>query len=90
MTQNELRTKISGAVDDMNLEESKAAKESTIGVRGKTDVAHVKRENVMFMFGCRPSLGVLSETKMVKDFTDCVVSRLDHPTLSVEFPKVIE
>lgn len=84
-----MQSKISGAVDDMN-EELKAAIESAKGVRGKTFAAIVKRENVFLLFGCRPSLGVLSETNMVKDVIECTVSRLDHQTLSVELPNVLD
>ena len=83
-----MQTKISGAVDDLNVVENKAAIESGKEVRGKTTVAVVKRQNEMHLFGCKPTLGVLSETFMIRDLIDCTVSRLDRPTLSVELPKV--
>ena len=64
--------------------------EPAIGLRGKTVAASVKRENVMLLFGCRPSLGVLSETTMIKDLIQCIYNRLDRQTLSVEFPSVLD
>ena len=85
-----MKSIISVTVDDMNVEETKTAIESTKSVRGETSAAIVKRENQMLMFRCRPSLGVLSETEMIRDVIDCTVSRLDYPTLSVELPNVFE
>ena len=87
-TQDELRTKVTVVIDDMN-DEIKIAIQ-TAGVRGKTYTATVKRENLGLLFGCRPSLGVLSETSMIKDVIDCVLSRLDHQTLSIELPKIFD
>ena len=48
------------------------------------------RENVLLLFGCRPSLGVDAETTMVKDLVKTLISRLDKETLSVTFPKVLD
>lgn len=44
----------------------------------------------MLIFGCRPSLGVLSETVMIADLIACILRRLDRLNLCVEFPKVID
>ena len=67
----------------------KAAEGSGTGTRGNTIAAKVVRENVLLLFGCRPSLGVDAETTMVKDLVKTLISRLDKETLSVTFPKVL-
>lgn len=48
------------------------------------------RENVLLLFGCRPSLGVDAETTMVRDLVKTLISRLDKESLSVTFPKVLD
>ena len=68
----------------------KAAEGSGTGTRGNTIAAKVVRENVLLLFGCRPSLGVDAETTMVKDLVKTLISRLDKETLSVTFPKVLD
>lgn len=70
--------------------EVNAAKGSGTGTRGNTIAAKVVRENVLLLFGCRPSLGVDAETTMVRDLVKTLISRLDKETLSVTFPKVLD
>ena len=70
--------------------EVQAAKGSGQGTRGNTIAAKVVRENVLLLFGCRPSLGVDAETTMIADLIRTLLSRLDRQTLAVTFPKVLD
>ena len=70
--------------------EVKAADGGTGKTRGNTIAAQVVRENVLCLFGCRPSLGVDAETTMIDDLVTVLLQRLDRTTLTVTFPKVLD
>lgn len=50
---------------------------------GGSTVEYVKHENVVLMFGCKPSKFVLAETTMVADITNTLTNRFDRNTLSL-------
>ena len=62
--------------------------QSTRGVN--TTVESVVRENVILMYGCKPSKAVLAETTMVADITNTLENRFDRNTLSLKIPAAFE
>ena len=66
-------------------EEIEATKEM-IGARGNVTInLNLRRQNFAFCFGCKPSQGVLAETKMVKDVVKILLEDYDRNTFSVRF-----
>ena len=41
------------------------------------------------LFGCDPEMGVVADTKFIKEFTNHVASRFDYRTGSVAFPQCL-
>ena len=51
----------------------------------------MEKNNFAFFFGCRTNENVKSDTKMIKDVADALLSEYDtNYDFSVEFPKVFE
>ena len=76
---------------DIALEkEIEATRSSEAGMRGNTAASDVSRENLMLLFGCRPSLGVLSETTMVRDLIKTMTARVDRTNLSLSIPAALD
>ena len=46
-------------------------------------VANMKRQNFCMVFGCRPSEGVLANTKMVMDAVHILTTQFDRTTFTV-------
>ena len=71
--------------------EIEGSKLETKGVRGENVIASkVRRENTLLLFGCKPSLGVARDTFMIRDLLKTLIERLDHSSLSIEFPDVLD
>lgn len=60
------------------------------GMRGNTAASDVSRENLMLLFGCRPSLGVLSETTMIRDLIKTLNDRVDRSNLALTIPESLD
>ena len=56
------------------------------GVRAGLPVA----QNFAMFFGCRPALGVLADTTMVKDVVDILLVRYNRRTFAVQFPNCFD
>ena len=61
-----------------------------MATRGGYSVDSVKHENVILMYGCKPSKAVLAETTMVKDISNTLINRFDRNTLSLKIPAAFE
>ena len=69
----------------------KGQKVTAQSTRGeKTTVESVARENVILMYGCKPSKAVLAETTMVADITSTLENRFHRNTLSLKIPAAFE
>ena len=50
----------------------------------------IERQNVVVMFGCKPSDGVMIDTKMIFDVRHVMEHRLNREKLILEIPAVFE
>ena len=59
--------------------------------RGGTFISeNHKFQNFLILYGCRPMMGVLGDTKMIKDMRDILIKRYDRVTFSVQIPACFE
>ena len=74
------------AIDE---ERQKVADEGTgAKQRGTPYMPSEAMANVVLAFGCPPTKGVLSDTRMIPDFFDALNKRYDRETLAAEFPVI--
>ena len=66
------------------------SKSSVNGTRGDTITTKVVRENVLLLFGCKPSLGVERDTYMVRELIQTLIRRLDVLSLSLDLPDALD
>ena len=74
------------AVDQADPMESVQRKEA----RGNAGTEDSQNQNILLMWGCRPSKGVLSETAMAKNVVDTMLKRVNRIDLTVTIPLAFE
>ena len=50
----------------------------------------VKTENLILLWGCRPTLAVLANTQMINNVIDEIGGKIDPAMLTVELPRDLE
>ena len=66
-------------------EEIKNAMNRGTSINDKTN-----KSNFMFIFGCRPSTGVIANTTMVQDIYDAFIENADRINFEVRLPKTLD
>ena len=49
-----------------------------------------ERQNLILVKGCKPGQGVKADTKLIKDFADCLKNKYDKDVLAIVFPAIID
>ena len=81
---------LSSIINDQEYPDDTVAGESRGGDGGYMLANGSDHVNFLLMWGCRPSLGVKIDTKMVKNVVDTLMNKFDRINLSVKLPEVFE
>ena len=62
-----------------------------IDSRGKTILENqFDKQNLILVKGCKPGMGVKSDTKLIEDLANCLKDKYDKDNLAIVFPSIID
>ena len=76
--------------NNTQVEESKVKDQSEVGTRGYSLLEKRVVQNLILIFGSRPGVAVVADTKLIRDIMDCLRLLYDKKTKTVRLPEAFD